>query len=67
MSHDEIKAFDDNQTILKIWNEFAQMNWSFGGVFIGFVQCFSKIVSILHQCKMHKWGLQFLAHVHLKP
>lgn len=66
MSHDGIKSFDDNQMMLKIWNEFAQMNWSFGGVFIGFAQCFSKIVSILHQRKMHKWGLKFLTHVHLE-
>jgi hypothetical protein len=32
MSHDGIESFDDNQMMLKIWNEFAQMNWSFGGV-----------------------------------
>lgn len=67
MSHDGIESFDNNQTMLKIWNEFAQMNWSFGGVFISFAQCFNKIIFVLHQCKMHKWRLQFLAHVHLEP
>jgi hypothetical protein len=67
ISNDGIEAFDDNQTMLKIWNEFAQMNWSFGGVFISFTQCFSKIIFVLHQCKMHKRRLQFLTHVHLKP